>query len=870
MSKDTKRKLDILDPELSKRLAWCTALVPDAPTTPAPTEAQIESSTQDQKAATKEAKQRAELCRVFASEILKVWEWPLSVQQKRATRLLLRQARDFGFDIAVLVNHPLAALRLLRLAARYAGELKIGTTTALALSWISIPVGHPECADFIVEVTQCGHHPLLFTLDMAFTREKIEGKHPTLGKRLVEIYNTTKDKNVRSTALRLLSIDDFPETIPTLQEALRLPNATLRYYALSILVQMKGLPLRVEDMQWLLDDAVVHPLSHDTSSRGFERIYNYEGALITALEKCPPPNGWKALETIADHRGVHIRKRRPGLSAEWALTALAAAYPERAIMRIDHDLASPEHMGNFRLVEALGKLPDEMARPRLIRMTGSADADAVQAAIKTWFDRFGHECPVDPMVGVPMEMLAAPPSERMLANLTALRSKSKEIRNAMIDVLLQDLPEAETPPTNLENYQRESLALLMFLFRTRGNAFDHKTLGRLWLSDLAKYFVKRGGTIAFDTLARWADDGIRAGVRGGWLDALANIAAEGLLDAEQIERLRLVARYGLEHPRLQGPAAALSAFAKIGAPIEWSLLLLHELAHPDPAIRWPWYPMDAFSALSKMPPSTELDEAITREIENVCQEQEWRRCRWLVSLLEKRDLPRATEILMRRTVAYRGDRNSAAAAGDAFYVLRQVKRIDDEMVAAILADPNHPLFPMAANDISKNSPPKFIEALEGLLDSPARQGAAAGEAAHALLRISALPLGDERIDRILQTTPLDVKAHICDILLLDRVPLARLYEHVKACLLSEDEAISTQVMERLHNRELAGTNELFTDVLPNVPVETIRAKMRRLLKLPDEVEDYWEDMNDALNSEEDSDEDDEDDEDDVDDVFGDA
>lgn len=858
MSKDAKRKLDVLHPELSKQLAWSVSLVPDAPAAPtdAPTDAPVESATPDPKAAAHEAKQRAELCRVFANDILKVWEWPLSVQQKRATRALLRTARDFGFDIARMVNHPLAAIRLLRLAARYAGELKIGTMTALALSWISLPVGHPELADFIVEVAQCGHHPLLFTLDMAFSREKIEGKHPTLGKRLVDLYKTTNDKHIRSTALRLLSIDDFPETIPTLQEALRLPNATMRYYALAILVQMKGTPLRVEDMQWLLDDAVIHPLSRGDSSRGLERIYNYEDALTSALEKCPPPDGWKTLDTIADHRGVHIRKDRRGLSADWALTALAAAYPERAITRIDHNFACPEYTSHFRLVETIAKLPDELARPRLIRMTGSANVDAVQFAIKTWFERFGQECPVDPLAGIPKEMLAAPPSERMLANLTALRSKSKEVRNAMIDVLLQDLPETETPQATLESHQRESLALLMFLFRTRGNAYDHPTLGRLWLSDLAKFFLKRGGKIAFDTLARWADEGIRAGVRGGWLDALAGLTREGLLDAEQIDRLRDMARYGLEHPCLHGAATSLSAFDKLGAPNELALLLLNEIVHPDPAIRWSWYPMDAVGALSKMGPCPELDEAITREIENACRGPQWRRSRWLVSLVEKRNVPKAMEIMMDRIMSYRGERDSAAAVGDAFQVLRKVKRIDDEMVAGILADRHHPLFPMAASGISKNSPPAFIEALMRVLDSP---GAAAGEAAEALLRASVLPLDDERIDRILQASPVDLKARICDTLILDKVPVTRLYEHLKACLLSDDEAISVEVVERLHRCEPSITNELFKEVLPNVPVRTTRARIRRRLELPDEVEEYWEDENDVGDDDEETDLDDEDD-----------
>ncbi|HRI71184.1 MAG TPA: hypothetical protein PK156_43425, partial [Polyangium sp.] len=549
------------------------------------------------------------------------------------------------------------------------------------------------------------------------------------------------------------------------------------------------------------------------------------------------------------------------------LETLAAAYPERALRYVDHDLIAPDVHVGYNLVNAVGRLPAEWARPRLLHM--SADIRWSEDAVKKWFALFGNECPVDPLAHVPQDLLVGPPSERMLANLTALRGSQKEARHALLEVLWRDFPEIEMPPETLEPHQRESLALLMYVFRSERVMYGHPTLGRMSIEDWTVFFLKRGGRGAFEVLARWAEDGIRVGVHRGWLVILASHKVVTLLDTEQLERIRAIARIGLERPCMSSVSAAASIFRGLSAPLDLGGRLLENVWCDDRTMWGAWLAEDAARALTKMEPSPELDEAITRDLEKAWELRRVKVCRRLIMAVCERQVSWALEMLMERIRGYQGAEDVREIVGYAFNSLYWAKRIDTEMMATILADGDHPLFSMAAGNIVKHNAPELIEILFGQLDSPAQGGATAGEALYALLRSYAIPLDDARIERILEIAPLRVRANIGDVLLMDKVPLARVYEHMKAGLLSEDERIWGPLLDMFLSRRPKGMAGLFEEVLPRIKSKMLRTVMQRELGLPEDAAQYWKDTDDEDDEEPEEDDDDMED-DDEDERLGDA
>lgn len=864
MSNDSKRKDDVIDLELSRQLAWRTIPLPEKPKEP---EEKPPTKTIDPEEAEQRAEFDRERCQELADDVRAAWAMTSPARQVAATKILLRRAVRLHFGIFGMQDHPVEAIRLLRLAARHAQHLRISQISSFQLAFMPLPSRHPEMADLIVDVARCGNRRLIYVLDRAMDRSTWEGKHPSLGARLAEIVDTVRNRKIRATALRWLSLDDFQDAIPTLRRALRFRHARMRYYALFILVQMKGSPLREEDLQWLLDDAVIHPLDRGDTMAGYERIHDYEQALIEAIRLSPPRDGARPLEVIADGDGEHIFKERPGLDSGWALEALAAGYPDRALVRIDRNLISPDAIAIYDIVAAIGRLPEELAKPRLLVAAGHSNDMIVERAKKTWFERFGSECPAGPLAGVPVQLLNEAPSERMMACLTVLRGASKEARMAMIDVLLQDAPEQESPPETLDSVQREALALLLFTLRTRGNIYDHPTLGKLSMKDWAKLLVRRFGAPAFDVMAEFATEGVRVGVQFGWLSALADVARDKLLDETQIERLREIARIALDTPHPESESAAAALLQQVGAPRDLGERLLDIVTGKRHARK----PTDCFAAqmaagaLAEMADHEELDERITQALEAAWHARQWEICDRLMSLACTKRIPAAMDVAMRVVDSYDGDVAGDGAVYRAFDALVRAGRIDDHRVLSILERPDDPLFATAASSASYKRDARVEGPLIRALESPAGNGAAAARAAQALYRMGAISSDDERLERILAAAPEYERAELCDVLLFANVPLERIQQHIESCLLSSEERVSYFMADSLWLRRPDGIDELFEAILPKVTVAETRALIQHDLRVPNEAASYWRDEDEE---EEWDDEDDfDDDEDESDDVI---
>ncbi|MRG93508.1 hypothetical protein [Polyangium spumosum] len=868
MSDAPKPKRDVLDPALALRFAWRVAPPPEP--SPPPPQADPRAATNvDPTASRGFAEHAAEVCEELAREVRKAWALVSPSAQAAATKRLKRFACRIGFEIVGMSRHPLEAVRLLRLLVRHVEAAPIRRHEMFQLAWLSVPDRHPEVVELLVEAARTGDENLAFVLDRTVADKELGGRYPELGARLAQVADEARAWPARALAIRWLSLDDFPAAIPSLRRALRGRHARIRYYALFILSQMKGGALREEDVLWLLEDAVPHPLDGDPGMSRYERIADYEKALIDALRVACPPEGWKPLEVILEGGGAYIFRDRPGLDSDWALEALAAGYPERAIHRIDRALVEPGSLDRYAALRAIGRLPEELARPRLLQVAGASEHDLVERAKQIWFSRFGSELPTSPLAGVPVSLLEGPPSERFFACLTVLRGASQPAIFTMVDALLAEAPEGDAPPERLSPAQREALVLLLFTLRTTGRLYKHPTRGDLNEARWAKLLLRRFGAPAFEGLVVFAEAGAVAGVLFGWLDALTSLAREEMLGPEQRERLRDIARAALASPAWDNAIAPLNALSVVGAPEDclerlWSILMVPEeptekrrggVRSNADAARW------ASMALRGME-SPELDARIAAAAGEALRQRDFELFDRLMFLGSARKTLGVLDVAMAALSSYDGDPATYGPVSHAASVLARAERLDDAWILSMLERPEASQFPIAAGLVRSDSPAPMLEALTRALGSPARGGAAAAEAAQVLVLQEVIAGDDPRLPGILERAPDLARAELCGALIDVKVPLASYREHVAACLLSPDPRVTRELHDPLWCREPEGRDELFEELLPRVQVEDTRDFMRHHLRAPNEAATYWVDGAEEDEDEDDWDDDDFDDDDD--------
>lgn len=856
-------KRDVLDREMARRFAWRTS-EPEA--LPAPAETPAPAPPPDPEARRQHAEYAEQRCRELAERIAQVWDMTSPPQQADATRKLVRMATRLGFDILRMDDHPLEAVRLWRLVVRHRAQLRRGTSALFGLGFMPVSPCIREVVDLLVEAAETGDSGLEFLLDRQAASEEVGRRHPELGARLARVVDTARTWKARVIAARWLSLDEFPDAIPALRRALRMRHARLRHCAIFILSQMQGPALRAEDVMWLLEDAVIHPLPGGVGRIG--AVIDYEGALIDAVKKEPPAEGWRPLETIARGGGAHIRRDREGLGSGWALRALAAGYPERALARIDRELASRDGWRRNDLVEAIGLLADELARPRLLAAAAFVDHRVAEKANEIWFARFGGKCPVDPLAGVPVELLSEAPSERLLSRLTVLRGASDEARNTMIDALLAEAPEREAPPESLSADQREALALLLFLLRHAGWRHTRPASKRLSEGEWVSQLLRRFGAPAFDGLATIAEPAAVAGVPYGWLSALVGAAREGKLSEPQKDRLRAIGCAALASPAWNGTAAPLDALAVVGAPAAllerlWAIVTATPGDGEEPDRRDFDTKRSAVEALATLRDAPELDARTAAAAEQARAGRRWDLFERLVDLGSKRGAAAVLDVAERAVAGYDGDPRAFGPLYRAVWALEKAGRIDGEWLLERARRPESPVFAIAARHACKRSPEAVHAALRDALDSPARGGAAAAEAAARLVALDALAVEDERLAGIVERAPEPGRTDLVAMLIDCGAPLSTWREHVSAILLRPGDDESSEVLEALWSKQPEGTYELFEELLPRVTAENVRGLMEHHLSAPSAAELYWADRNvDEDHDDEDSFDEDEDDEDD--------
>lgn len=870
-------KQDVLDQELARQFAWravsaaeLSGLGKEAqapPPSPPPTPPSPPPPDEAVAAAEQERWERAaEDCAALAEAVERAWLME-PAQQAAATAKLLDRARRLGFDLMGMGDHPRASARLWRLVVRHYDALPAATRRGgvHALSFAAPPPDEREVVDLLVEAAELGDSWLNFMMERGPACEETARRHPALGARLARVLDAGKTWAARETAARWLSFAVLREALPALRRALRRPHARIRWIALEILLERAPQALSADDVQWLLEDAVVHPLPGGYGTRAHETIEGYADSLLAAVAKVRPPEGWRPLTRIADGRGVHIRKERAGIDAGWALRALAAGYPERALARVDRELAEVRGWRKMDAVEAAGHLPDEHARPRLLEAAMSPAHRIAERARKLWFERFGGECPVERLAGVPVRLLAAPPGERLLARLTVLRGASDEAKGAMLEALLAELPPApaegeETPAPGAD--QREALALILYALREgslpyrrdmiraqrgldpRAAAERNERGADLPSSEekWAELLLRRCGEPAWDGLAELAARDARTGVDHGWLSAFASLVRRDVLRPAWIDELRRIAVEGLRSPGWGGSTAPLVVLTQVGPPPElidllWPIAM--EIPGEDALLRRHYTPGWAADALTSMQAAPALDARILAGAEEALAARDVKRLERILRMGCRRKLPGALELSARCLALAGEDPVFLGVATQSAYALREAGRLDEGWPLEALGRPESPRFAIATHMIGKDPPPAVLHALERALGGDARGGAAAAEAARVLVWRKIIALDDPRMGGILERAPAPARAELLGSLLLLEAPLEPLRRFYLDLLTGPDKAAAAEAFEQLYGRQPEGTWELFEEARPRCPHTDVREAMSRYLGEPSEPELYW-------------------------------
>lgn len=858
-------KRDVLDTTMARRFAWRTASAADLP------EAEDDSSkkaeaTEEAKAAQQEEFERAAQRRdELAKQIMRVWQITPASEQRKAIPGIFRRAQVLGLHLVAMSHYPRESVLLWRLFVRGYDDLssRLRQDAGHAMTFMPVDPEQRELVDLLVEVAEKGNAWLAFMMEMGeIAAEPVGRKHPDLGRRLARILDEGTSWESREIAARWLAVTDAAGAVPSLRRALVLPHAGIRWTALEILVAIDPPGVTAADVLWLLEDAVKHPLPDTVKSRAFDTVYGYGDALVRAVEKAPPPEGYRPLEIIADGEGTHVRGQSRGLDDAWALRALAAGYPERALERIDRWLYSDNYWRRHDAIIAAGLLPDELARPRLLEGACAPGHHTSEKAKALWFKRFGEACPAPELAGVDEAILAGPPSARFLSRLGVLRGSSDEATAAMLKALLAEAPgsddEGAAPPA-LTPDDRETLALLLFSVRCYVPRHEGApSTPREW----TKLLLKRFGDPAFEGLARLAALGAHVGVDTAWMGALSDAARDGTLSAHQRERLRDVAAEVVRSPGWSGAASPLLALLHTETPRDlvdrvWTIATSQELEDASPNKLYRFGTHWAQEILAKLGVAPELDARIAEEGAEALKARAYDRLIRIVIVGCRRRLPSAIELGVRCIEDLDHDPEARHAAFQCGYALEGTDGLTDERLVAWLRRPDATRFVVATRLVRRRKSPAAIEALEAALASTAQGGVAAAEAAEALVVMKGLEVEDPRLDAILDQAPVRERASLAGLLVRSNATLAGLRRHIIEVLLSGSDRPAAEVLDDLFTNTPEGTKEMLELMLDSPLEESVRESIEEFLERPTEAERYFQDKwDDEDLGEDDVDEDD--------------
>ncbi len=797
----------------------------------------------------------------------KAWSLSRSADSDAAelTERLIAQATESPFLMTALsVAHPLQTVRLLRLALRYYQTLGESAHSQMLALCLPAHLTHPETTELLIEVAQAGDQDFGHWLGFPLSADSHDDDQPEpmtfleyfhLTPRLCEIIDSEKASwESRELATEWLLLSCTIAALPTLRRALRVPHLGVRWRALAVLLySFTPCELSMADLQFLIADLFVHPppMMRGTLALTRKGLTDYPDSLTQAIARLCPPDAVESLLRIVRAEDTPRDLYRGSCSDRWALSALAAAYPEQALGHIDSYLQRSSSHSRYHAIDAVVRLPEPLARPRLFRAAMDGAPLVADSARRAWEQLYGvpfdpgSGLSADPVAGVRMELgpladlLQEAPSELLPSRLAILRSDSEQARQAMIEVLLREAP------------NQESLALIVFAMA------DDMLLFRRHRKRLPADFQK----LCFVIYRRFGEQGLRALCEladrypapdgAGGLQPLFALAHSSVLRKRDAGPLRELAVRRLLTGNSDAGRTALMILAKIGAPDSLRPRLIELLLSEDRNA------LDLFAAsvLALRPHDRVLETELRERIEAAYQAQDWHLLRRLCYALPKRAgwaLQLATSLLARwSAMGSATPRNcntpEMAWQGSVEHcvdLLNQSRKLPPDWLDSALAAPSQRAFLVATQLVRTEADltPARRASLRSALTATDHGGAAALETAVTLLRLGQeTEIDDPRLLQLLRGAQGEWRARLLGMMLYRQPFTVALRPFLGQCLCTDDAQEAESIAHDLRTLIEQGHQDLLTEFLPQIRIESLAEELRYQLEPDSESSEYWQD-----------------------------
>jgi hypothetical protein len=795
-------KSDELDPRLAAAYAW-RVLKPgeslDSDPEPASTPHDDDAKDGEKKAdhptprearAAASAKAFEELraesarpCQSLADGIDRAWSLPPE-QQPIAVDALVESAGKLGIGLTAMQEHPLQSVRLLRLVIACGDRLSAEADEAARGCALWLDYTHPEIIDALLELSRAGDTRLGCSLVLALhgDRGKYLARIPGASARFARLLDEGPSETTRCMALDWLSAAARQDAVPALRRALRSGQFPVCTRALDLLSRDFPDAIEPDDVLFLLEDAVAHELPlDDRDDENVNACREYPLVLDDVVVRVRPAGGAWPLMRIESGRCAGESFRDGGLDGTWALSLLAAAYPESATPLIDELQRDVEWDRRLRAVEAAGRLPDEAAWPRLLKAAADGVPEIASQAQKRWLARRTEICPLDPLAGVPTSLLEEPPSERLLSRLALLRTAKLEARAAMAEVLLAEAPSPE------------SLVPLLFAAvdtslweRDRRPGFPENR------PDFCRRIIAAFGPRAVTGILDLAE--LYPEGRSGWLDTLSELVDKNEVPESAFPELRAAAARRFNATIGRTGYRTLKLLEKLGTPPELvsAIWTLSQDETEDHFIR-----SAAGDVLASLPEHGEsLDNAVVDEMTAALAVPDLPRFSRAAAVGVGRKIPAAVTLsldaLAKHGRAPAPPRADVDALEMCFIALLQIAQIPEGWVEDALSRPATAAFAIAARRTWMEPTPDRRRILREALSNgdPFTEA----EAAVTLVHLREISASGAEVERIVTRAPLSPRSALVWLMLYARVPMKRLWPLLEGVLVSPD----PEVTERFH------------------------------------------------------------------------
>jgi hypothetical protein len=784
--------------------------------------------------------QARETCASLAVEIDRLWLLP-ETEQAAVIEPMLVRASELGLGLCAMQNYPLQSVRLLRLALRCRDALSDEVWEAAWTSAAWLDYNHPELIELLIEVARSGSRSMVTALMLAVSdgRWKAVARIPGAVARIARVIDEGPGYPARCIAVDWISCIGGREAAPALRRALRAPHFVLRYRAMDVFDTRFPDRLKAEDVVFLLKDTVLHAPPDRFHDEENDRANFYLPRMLErAVVRLRPREAIEPLVALVEGRCASRWRLGPTLDDAWALGVLAAAFPEVSLPYVDFRLYHVSRDRREMAVEALSRLPDELARPRLLVAAADGVPEIAERAQAIWLERWAELCPRDPMAGVETSLLEGPPSEQMRSRLGVLRSAPIEARAAMVEVLLGEPPDSE------------GLALLLFAI------IDSRLWERRLRPGLPEYretfcraLIERFGTRAVDGLLaleiRYPEG------RWGWLHALSDLMTRGAIPEASHDALRALAvrrimrKGGVtgEDPDESPEYDAISILTHVGPPPELADFLWR-IAR-DPAAK-SYLQHVSMRALARLPPDEAgLDAVVQAELEAAMAASDLPRFALAAAVGFARKLP-AAFALTEGALAELGpappeDLRKLTALADCVEAIAKEGRLPDTFMREALGQPGTYRCAIAARlaQRRKLQEPE-VEALTAVFAG--NDPTCAAEAACALLGHGTIPPEHAELLGVAERAPLALRSDLLFRMRIRGAPLDGLWPMIEPLLLSADPDVTSPFHHMAYDFNKEGMAEQLRALLPRVVDPELRMDIEELFER--EGDDYWEDADD--------------------------